>query len=114
MENIEAESDKIIDEGVDDNKHKILIPFLRKIANSLENDDLAPKQLGMVGEFFMKYQCEEELSNGKETEFTEKDMKKFLFLGWYVYTQILEDNTLPGEIRDEDRSLELPCEFGGC
>ena len=113
MENIEAVSDHGSNEREDDNC-KILIPFLRKIANSLENGELAPKQLGMIGEFFMKYQCEEELSNKKEREFTEKDMKKFLFLGWYVYTQILEDNTLSSDIRDEDRSLQLPCEFEGC
>jgi hypothetical protein len=104
-----------LDEKNNENKHKILIPFLRKIANSLENGDLEPKQLGMVGEFFMKYQCEEELSNGKEQEFTDKDMKKFLFLGWYVYTKILEDNTMSEEeISEEDRRLQLPCEFEGC
>ena len=115
MENIEAVSDQGTNKRVDDNDRKILIPFLRNIANSLENGDLAPKQLGMIGEFFMKYQCEKELSNEKETEFTEKDMKKFLFLGWYVYTQILEENTLSSDtISDEDRRLELPCEFGGC
>ena len=37
-----------------------LIPFLRKLADAIENKELAQVQLQSIGEFFMSYQFQEQ------------------------------------------------------
>lgn len=68
--------------------------FLRKLATDIENEILLPEQLKRVGEFFMSYQFQEQTISDKNSDvydFNDEDAKKFLTLGWYVYTQILKD-----------------------
>lgn len=82
------------------NREKVtgkLVSFLRKLADNLESNQLLPEQLKKVGEFFMSYQFQNEVIEDRNKEvddFDADDIKKFLTLGWYVYTQILEEKTL--------------------
>jgi len=86
------------------NPNESLIPFLRKLADSIENHQLLPQQLQRIGEFFMAYQFQEQAIRDGDTsesseslEFDHEELKKFLILGWYCYSVILKNRTLPEE-----------------
>ena len=78
-----------------------LIPFLRNLADSIESGTILPKELQRIGEFFMSYQFQKQADideNEESTEtdmFTQKEIVKFLSLGWYVYQILLKNQTLP-------------------
>jgi hypothetical protein len=59
-------------------ENSILTPFLKDLAESVENKKLSCKQLQIIGEFYMKYQFQE------AGEHTQEDMVKFLALGWWI------------------------------
>lgn len=74
-----------------DNSSEELIPFLRGLADSIENNNLLPTQLQHIGEFFMSYKFQEDNQNVyKDEEFDTNDVVKFLTLGWYIYRIILD------------------------
>lgn len=83
-----------------------LIPFLRDLATSIEENQLEPQQLQRIGEFFMAYQFQEQAvqdMDNSETpglEFSQEDLLKFLTLGWYVYQVLLRQDTLVEEELD--------------
>jgi ABC-type uncharacterized transport system YnjBCD substrate-binding protein len=64
---------------------KKLIPFFRKLAADIENNELDMTQLLNAGEMFMFYNFSEHTTN---TELTEKDIQKYLVTGWYIYNQL--------------------------
>jgi len=83
---------------------KQLIPFLRNLADSIEKNQLVPRQLKVIGEFFMNYQFQDEKNKDDEGisevevdgEFDSKELMKFLILGWWIYAHILkEKRTIP-------------------
>lgn len=83
-----------------------LIPFLRKLADAIENKELAPVQLQSIGEFFMSYQFQEQACKdaedtavSEEYNFSQKELIKFVSLGWYVYQVLLRQDTL--EVPDD-------------
>ncbi len=83
-----------------------LIPFLRKLADAIENKELAQVQLQSIGEFFMSYQFQEQAYKDAENNtvsneynFSEKELIKFVSLGWYVYQVLLRQDTL--EVPDD-------------
>lgn len=83
-----------------------LIPFLRKLADAIENKELAHVQLQSIGEFFMSYQFQEQAYKDAENNtvsneynFSEKELIKFVSLGWYVYQVLLRQDTL--EVPDD-------------
>ena len=76
-----------------------LVPFLRKLADSVEKQELAPKQLKNIGQFFMSYKFQEqtikdENSTEDTEEFSKKELMNFIVLGWYIYTMILKEKTI--------------------
>lgn len=75
-----------------------LVHFLRNLANSIENKQLLPEQLQSVGKFLMSYQFQEQVIKDNETleteEYEQTDLFKFLIMGWYVYSSILENETI--------------------
>lgn len=80
--------------------NKRLIPFLRNLADSIENGDIMPKELQRIGEFFMSYQFQKQadkdnLENENTEMFTKKELIKFVSLGWYVYQILLNNRSLP-------------------
>lgn len=75
--------------------NKELVPFLRNLADAIEQKKLSGSRLQHIGEFFMSYlfkeQVESDDSNISEKispQFTDEDFKKFITLGWWVYTEI--------------------------
>jgi hypothetical protein len=85
------------------NSEITLIPFLRNLANSIEENKILPRQLQNVSDFFMKYHFDEEVAKdededdssdpiGASGEFDAEELVKFLALGWYVYCIILKDS----------------------
>ena len=69
--------------------NKLLVPFLRKLADSIENKTLTNEQLFKVGEFFMSFLFHQELLKGY-VDGDEKEFFKFLTLGWWVYKNVLD------------------------
>lgn len=77
-----------------------LIPFLRNLADSIEQRQLLPRQLQSIGEFFMSYQFQEQAIKDNEDispsrEFSQEELLKFIVLGWFVYCVILNERSLP-------------------
>ena len=90
-----------------DNTNTQLIPFLRKLADSIESKNLAPQQLQSIGDFFMSYQFQEQAIKDKDTseinpQFSQADLIKFLSLGWYIYQVLLRNDTLSPNIDGQD------------
>lgn len=74
------------------NNDALLIPFLRDLANLIESKQMQPDQLKCVGEFYMSYKMNEHINereNNGENDFEEMDIIKFLTLGWFFYTQLI-------------------------
>ena len=78
---------------MNNNSSAELIPFLRGLADSIENNNLLPTQLQHIGEFFMSYKFQEnnnQNEDDEDEEFDSNDVVKFLTLGWYIYRIILD------------------------
>ena len=73
-----------------DEASKLLVPFLRKLADSIENKTLSDEQIFKVGEFFMSFLFHQELLKGAMNE-DDREFFKFLTLGWWVYKNVLRD-----------------------
>tara|TARA_Y100000389_G_C17341054_1_gene453356 strand:- start:288 stop:554 length:267 start_codon:yes stop_codon:yes gene_type:complete len=86
---------------MDNDSTEKLIPFLRNLADGIENKTIAPQQLQSIGEFFMSYQFREQAikdsdtSIEEETQFNKEEIIKFVSLGWYVYQVLLKKDRLP-------------------
>jgi len=84
-------------DNITENPNIRLIPFLRGLADSIEQEKLVPKQIQSIGEFFMAYKFQEQaVSDNDDTPFTEQDpefskeeLVKFVVMGWYIYCCIL-------------------------
>ena len=75
------------------NDNKILIPFLRNLADSFESNTLLPNQVQKIGEFFMSYQHNEQVvSNNDNEDLSRDEMLKFFILGWYIYKHLLNNS----------------------
>lgn len=83
--------------NVEENSNERLIQFLKRLVTSLETQQVAPKQLRAISEFFMSYQFQSQLENDAEDseddeEYSHENLIKFLTLGWYIYVHILRKN----------------------
>ena len=67
----------------------VLVPFLRNLATSIETNKLSPEQLQNIGEFFISYELAEKKDSDIKEDFDDMDIIKFLTLGWWIYTHIL-------------------------
>jgi hypothetical protein len=75
--------------------NKLLIPFLRELADSIEQNTIAPDQLRQVGEFFMAVEFQKQQTQDQRDDFSGNDLTKFLILGWYIYTILQKNEELP-------------------
>ena len=66
-----------------------ILSFLEEIKEKLIKNDLDDEILQSIGEVYMLNKFKEEI-NLSEIDFEEKDLIKFLVLGWYIYTIILK------------------------
>jgi hypothetical protein len=74
-----------------DTKDQEITVFLRDIANSIENDSIEPCDKQRVGEFYMQYKFKNMINDINSSDIDEKDMIKFLVLGWYIYCVVLKN-----------------------
>jgi hypothetical protein len=83
-----------------------LIPFLRDLADSIEQNNLHPTQLRRVGEFFMTYQFQKQalLDNYEDDSgddqhpgdlYPGEEMIRFVVMGYYIYRHIIAGTTIP-------------------
>lgn len=93
----------------------IVTTFLRSLADGLENRTITNEDLIQVEEFFMSFMFKKALkqleykpeetspkasssncdinkhdNSSKKEDFSDKEFLKFLTLGWYIYTQLLD------------------------
>ena len=68
--------------------NKKIIEHLRNIAYLIENNEIDEKTLQSAGEFYMKQLFIDEIEK-TDCTIEEKDMLKFLILGWYIYNFII-------------------------
>lgn len=61
-----------------------LIPFFRKLADDIENNNLTTNQLILAGQMFMKYEFE----NRTDPGLSDEKVKTYLFTGWYIHEHI--------------------------
>jgi hypothetical protein len=77
-----------------------LIPFLRDLANNLEEKKLNDKQLENIGDFFMSYQFQEQARKDNDesklpgVHYTNSELIKFISMGLYIYQLIKLEQTL--------------------
>ena len=69
--------------------NKKIIEYLRHVANLIENKEINERTLQSAGEFYMKGLFMNEIEK-VDCTIEEKDMVKFLILGWYIYNFIIE------------------------
>ena len=68
-----------------------LTVFLRDIADSIEDDSIESYDKQRVGEFYMQYKFKNMINDINSSDIDEKDMIKFLVLGWYIYCVVLKN-----------------------
>jgi len=73
---------------------KQLIPFLRKLADKIENNSILPEELKSVGDFFIKYRFINNNQVENNNEFSKDELMKFICLGWYIYNCILKNESI--------------------
>lgn len=87
-------------ENTPENNHEdSLVVFLRDLANSIERDELIPKQLQSIGDFFMSYKFQEQAIKDGDVHLNEsfldrENFIKFLIMGWYVYGMLSRNKKL--------------------
>jgi hypothetical protein len=91
-QNIEFDNKYIQDDNKKSFDNKQLSEFLRELANSIDNNTIESNNIQIIGEFYMKYKFNNYKRNGKKYEFTEEEIVKFLFLGWFIHCIILKDS----------------------
>lgn len=73
-----------------DNGKTVLISFLQELIRSINQNIISANQLQLVGEFYMNYMYSASSKEANNTP-TDKEMIKFLILGWFVYKILLLD-----------------------
>jgi hypothetical protein len=73
---------------------KNLSLFLKNLADDIENDKLNEKELKYTGEFYMSYLVQNQIDNDEDIDVSDKDLVKFLFLGWYMYNIAFKKNNI--------------------
>jgi hypothetical protein len=84
--------------------NKILIPFLHSLATEIENGTISETNKRLVGELYMTLHFKNELKNNT---ISENDMSKFLVLGWYIYTSILNKEDEGDDQGDDEGDDEI-------
>jgi hypothetical protein len=72
-----------------------LISFLTDMKEKIQNDQISEDELQIMGEFYMLCKFKQEFAQMK-AETDEKDLIKFLMLGWYFYCILQKKDVLQG------------------
>lgn len=94
-----------------ENSTKRLIPFLRNLADSIENETISQRRCNRVGEFYMSYQFQEQALDDDINvstnidEYSPDELMKFIILGWWIYCMLLKNKQLPCLSESDDEPL---------
>jgi hypothetical protein len=79
-----------------------LIFFLENLATGLSQKTLLPKQVALIGDFYMSYQFQDQAIRDNDTSaqideqsYSDAEFITFLVLGWYIYKCILREKPIP-------------------
>ena len=75
-----------MDFSIENNKK--IIDFLRNTADLIEKNEIDEQSFQLAGEYYMRYLCKTEIDE-VDAKLEEKDLVKFLTVGWYIYNIIL-------------------------
>ena len=59
-----------------------ILAFLKKVTSDYEQKKLSEEEKRVISEFFMEFS----FLNDKTTDNSEKNLMKFLFLGWFIHS----------------------------
>jgi hypothetical protein len=74
-------------------ENKKISDFLRDLADDIDNNSIDDKSLENIGQFYMGYKLNKEIDNTPNASLDEKDLVKFLLVGWYIYRVILRERS---------------------
>lgn len=63
--------------------NKKLLEFLKNAVKSIENNEMSDENVRLAGEYYMKTKFVEYIENNDTYD---KEMMKYLILGWYMYS----------------------------
>jgi hypothetical protein len=66
-----------------DDINKKLLGFLKNAVESIEKNEMSEENVRLAGEYYMKTKFVEYIENNDTYD---KDMMKYLILGWYMYS----------------------------
>jgi hypothetical protein len=78
---------------LDDQVRTKMVIFLRDLASSIENRTLESNVEEQVSEFFLRFNMGTSLLQGLDDKDSEDELIKFLSLGWFVYSNLLPDQS---------------------
>jgi hypothetical protein len=64
--------------------------FLKELVDDMENNKLNDDEIKLIGEFYMNYKFKN-VVNKQQYLISEKNYTKYLCLGWYIYSIILNE-----------------------
>ena len=74
---------------IENNYQKNIINFLKEVIQDIESENISEEKLDTTRHFLFTYKFHHHIEKQKIDDIDEKDMIKFLFLGWYIYTFML-------------------------
>ena len=77
-----------------------LLQFYKNIVKDLENKNISPKYEHKLGEMMREYIYFQRYKN----DLDDKEMQKYLFLGWYIYN-CLDENENENENENKNENL---------
>jgi hypothetical protein len=65
--------------------------FLKELVDDMENNKLNDNEIKIIGEFYMNYKFKNSLDKQNNIFLNDKKYIKYLSLGWYIYSNILDE-----------------------
>ena len=75
------------------NHKNVLVDFFKEVIDDIHNEKLDFEQLKYATQFMSGYKGKEYIDEGIDDVY-DKDMVKFIFLGWYIYTFLLKTKNM--------------------
>lgn len=72
------------------NENLLIISFLKDLSKKIEKNTISEKKKKDLLNFIKKYDEYDEEEND-DWEFSQEEMVKFLFIGWFIYYYVLTE-----------------------
>jgi hypothetical protein len=64
-----------------------LSSFLRSLADDIDNKQMNQEDIFRISEFYIEYVNKKDMD-----DISDKEFKKFLMMGWYIYKMLLKND----------------------